>query len=233
MILTRVHLDKEAEFERVLVDYQEFCRLNGSRVMHRADAPPRDERRGKDPQGSVDTYRYSAFVYAEFRSSRNLLARQAAMRYHADADCEGAARYSRAHLLQTLLKIEDLHIRRMCLILWLTGLRPIAVRRLRRKLFAIAKRTHNAAVTVQIRWDKTGQKRVQRRHLQLPWEMVTPLGENGLRRLMGKGPPDECPYVNVTCDMINATLHKVASEGYRFASEKLTCRGSSSYSRGT
>ena len=237
MVLTRVHLDRETEFmekfgttstarERVLADYQEFCRLNGLDPKKGLASCigqmllPGMNAEGKVLKGlgagSIDTY--SAFVYAEFRSSKNLKARRAAMRYHADADCEGAARYSRADLLQRLLKIEDLNIRRMCLILWLTGLRPIAVRRLRRKLFAIAKRTHHAAVIVQIRWDKTGQKRVQRRHLQLPWEMVTPLGENGLRRLMGKGPPDECPYANVTCDMINAALRKVANEGENITS---------------
>lgn len=236
-VLTRVHLDKQEEFmqkygssstarERVLTDYQEFCRINGLDPK-KGLAPvigqmliPGENAEGKVLKGlgagSIDTY--SGFVYAEYKSASNLKARRAAMRYHADADCEGAARFSRAHLLQTLLKIEDVQIRRMCLILWLTGLRPIAVRRLRRKLFAVGKRGGTAAVTVQIRWDKTGQKRVQRRHLQLPWTMVDPIGENGLRTLMGTGDPEECPYADITCDMINAALYKVAEVGENITS---------------
>lgn len=213
--------------ERVLANYLEFCRMNGrdpkkslAAVIGQMLLPGVSPTTGKPMKGlsagTIDTY--SGYVYGEYRSAANLKARRAAMRYHADADCEGAARYSREYLLQTLLKIQDVNVRRMCLVLWLTGLRPCAVRHLRRKLFKVGSlgtREGSAApaITVEIRLDKIVKKRVQRSHLVLPWAMVTPIGEGTMKKLMGAGDPNSLPFAKTTCDKVNAELKKVAGEG--------------------
>ena len=193
--------------DRILVDYHTFCVLN--------NLPPKaalgdvvGQMHGKLKIGTIDTY--SAYVAAEFPSAVHRRVRKAVQRAHADEDVEGAPRFAREHLRRLVFALQTVLLRRCCLLLLLTGIRPVAGRRMRRRNFGVmSKKNKEHALVLGVAWDKTVAKRANMQHLQLPRWLAMDVSQQDLHSIFGTGPHGETPFEGVTCQAINEALREV------------------------
>jgi len=203
--------------ERVVAEYVIFCHTNSLNVSTGLKSCVGQMITNGLMASTRDTY--SAYIVAKYPSAEHRHVRRACQRAHADADVEGAPRFSRQELKQRAVRIKKPLIKRMVMWLIILGLRPIAANRAMEKNVSLVTRkkipTLSYVLVCQVPWDKTVQKRAQRQHLRLPKFMVDGLFTReeleDIFRYQGEGSAH--PFENVTTEAINAAFRETTYDG--------------------
>jgi len=202
--------------ERVLSEYRTFCAKNGLSLTCGLEACVGQMITSGLMASTRDTY--SAFIAAKYSSVLHRMVRRACMSAHADADVEGAPRFSRQELKVRAGRLKNPLIRNFVHRLIILGYRPVAGRRSMNKntsLVKLSKLKLGYALVCQVPWDKTVQKRAQRQHLRLPNFMVEGLYTRkeleDIFHYVGSGSAK--PFKDVDTQDINKAFRETTMEG--------------------
>ena len=165
--------------------------------------------------GSLETY--ATFVRKVLPRGDPMIKKltKALMRQHADFDTKSAPVVSDADLIAIMLLLPD-DLRAGVFVMLIAGLRPIALKWLRRKQIAAWSKSRDASILlhVQIRVDKNAWKRVHRSQLAIPraWTSLTEVPEDLMDRYNLGDPNHRLFWKDHSATELNQALAKVSRD---------------------
>jgi len=199
--------------ERVCADYLEFCRLNQcSPKFSLGDCVGQWHALGCYRPGTMDTY--SGYIYAQFGSAQNKIARVACQRWNAANDVQHAPDYAFEILKELAMQIEDPLYRMFATILLVSGLRPVALTKMMKKNILVPMTRNRSLLVVEVRLDKTSKKLSHRKCLQVPQDLVA-FDREDLRHALpflqdASLDDDSYPFESINVTTLNGYMKRIA-----------------------
>ena len=165
--------------------------------------------------GSLETY--GTFVRKVLPRGDPMIRKltKALMRQHADFDTKSAPVVSDEDLIKIMLLLPE-ELRAGVFLMLVAGLRPIALKWLRRKQIISRNRTRDPTtlVYIQVRVDKNAWKRVHRNELAIPrtWTSLADVPEELARQFRDGAPEHRLFWSGHSATELNQALAKVAKE---------------------